>query len=157
MWAKMASSNKWKERERKSTMVLDVPGTGMTQTFNSALREMEPRWQRRKATGAMEEVEPRDAQETAGVLLQPIHRVELHRGWEVERAWVWATTPRSSRSELVMEPVGLCEDMRASWMSVGKGWCHMSGSEEAGLRRWGTKCCPFQLWMRRRYQCNGAP
>ncbi len=67
-------------------MVLDVPGMDMTQTFNSALHEMEPRWWRRKATGAMEEVEPWDAQATAGVLSQPIHRVELCGGWEVERA-----------------------------------------------------------------------
>jgi hypothetical protein len=127
MWARMALSDRWKEQERKSTMVLDAPRMDMTQTFNSALREMEPRWQRRKVMGAMEEVEPRDAQATVGVLLQPIHRVELHGGWEVERAWVWATIPRSSKSELVMEPVGLCEDTRASWMLVGKGRHQMSG------------------------------
>ncbi len=99
MWARMALSDRWKEQERKSAMVLDAPGTDMTRTFNSALRETEPRWRRRKVTGAMEEVEPRDAQATAGVLSQPIHRVELCGGWEVERAWVWATIPRSSRSE----------------------------------------------------------
>jgi hypothetical protein len=75
-------------------MVLEVPGTDITWTFNSALRAMEPRWRRRKATGAVEEVEPWVAQAMAGVLLQPIHSVELRgdavwlhvlkpmRGWE---------------------------------------------------------------------------
>ncbi len=80
MWAKMSSSERWKEQERKSAMVLEVPGMDKTQTFNSALRAMEPRWRRRKAAGATDEVEPRVAQATAGVLSQPIHRVELHGG-----------------------------------------------------------------------------
>jgi hypothetical protein len=107
MWARMASSDRWKERERRSAMVLEVPGTDITWTFNSALWAMEPRWRRRKVTGAVEEVEPRVAQAMAGVLSQPIHSVELRGEWEVSRAWVWATIPRSSRSELVMEPLGL--------------------------------------------------
>ncbi len=43
-WALMVLSDR---RERKSAMVLDAPGTDMTRTFNSALRETEPRWRRR--------------------------------------------------------------------------------------------------------------
>jgi hypothetical protein len=66
------SANSWSEREKdqeqKSAIVLVVPGTDKGWTSTLLCRHSWARWRRRKALGAVEEEEPLVHQATAGVL-----------------------------------------------------------------------------------------
>ena len=73
-------------------------------------------------------VEPLRCQYTVGVLSEPVWMVRSRRSKAWTRTSWWAIEAASSRSELVTEPAGLSQEMRASWMYGGNGERHRIGA-----------------------------
>ena len=67
-WAAKSWSDNEMEREQKSAIWLVDPGTDTGWTSIFLWRQSWARWRKRKAFGAMEDVEPLEHQATAGVL-----------------------------------------------------------------------------------------
>ena len=72
-------------------------------------------------------VEPFRCQYTLAVLSDPVHMVRSRTSanWAIT-SW-WATLPQSSKSLLVIVPVGLEKDTSKSCMRFENGWRHKYG------------------------------
>jgi hypothetical protein len=86
----------------------------------------------RYAEGALTEVEPRRSRDTAAVLSDRAQMVCSRMSWWLVRTSGWHTSASCSRSELVMVPLMLSLETRASWISCAKGKRQSSGA------RWGV-------------------
>ncbi len=140
---KNSESDKWKEREQKSAMLLVVPGVKIECRTVLWRRAVWASWHRRKAGVVFEDVEPFADHDNAGVLSVAQRRND---GEVVVLAIATAapvTSAASSKSLFVREPLRLEAVSKACRTLLSKGTRHAMGLVLGGDRVVGAQKPPM--------------